>query len=169
LVCCYSSNGELKKTVELPHTISNWVGKALCVSETEGVGMSSPSVIEAFQPFFLELHLPYSVKRTEKLKLKVSVFNYASQALPVRLTLGRSETIQIVGGDKNSNKMEDNSVQLCIPPQSNLVHYFLVYGTQLGRHNVTATAAIDDAYPGECGGSSVVYNGARYELNVTIC
>ena len=153
----FSSNGELKKTVELPHTISNWVGKALCVSETEGFGMSSPSEIEAFQPFFLEIHLPYSVKRTEKLKLKVSVFNYANQALSVRLTLGRSETIRIVGDEKAS----DNSVQLCIPSQANLVHHFFVYSTELGRHNVTVTAAIDDTYPGECGASSAVYKGVR--------
>lgn len=120
--------------------------------------MSSSSEIEAFQPFFIEIHLPYSVKRTEKLKLKVSVFNYANQALPVRLTLGRSETIQIVGDEKKAN---DNSAQMCIPAQSNLVHYFIVYSTELGRHNVTVTAAIDDAYPGECGASSALYTGAR--------
>ena len=122
--------------------------------------MSSPAEIEAFQPIFLELHLPYSVKRTEKLKLKVSVFNYAKQALPVRLTLDRSvsETIQIVG-----NGTSDYSVQLCVSPQANLVHHFLVYATELGRHNITVTAAIDDMYPGECGSSS--QQAARSDAN----
>ena len=36
----FSSNGELKKLVELPHKITNWVGRALCVSESQGFGMS---------------------------------------------------------------------------------------------------------------------------------
>ena len=126
--------------------------------------MSLPSEIEAFQPFFVELHLPYSVKRTEKLKLKVSVFNYASQSLPVRLTFGHSETIQLVGKENSKqNGISDYSVQLCIPPKSNLVHHFVIYATQLGRHNVTVTATIDDLFPTECGSSSVVYQGVRSE------
>ena len=151
--------GEWKKSVELPHTITNWVGRALCVSESHGFGMSSPSEIEAFQPFFLELHLPYSVKRTEKLKLKVSVFNYATQSLPIRLTLAQSETIQLVPNGNDS--LIDYSAQLCILPKSNLVHHFVVYANQLGRHNVTVSAAIDDLFPTECGSSSVVFQGAR--------
>ena len=155
-----SFKGELKTTVELPHTISNWVGKALCVSETDGFGMSSPAEIEVFQPFFLELHLPYSVKRTEKLKLKVAVFNYAKQALPIRLTLDRSEAIQVVGNGTS----DYSSAQLCVPPQTNLVHHFHVYATELGRHNITVTAAIDDAHPGECGSSS--QQGARYSNRI---
>jgi hypothetical protein len=69
--------------------------------------MSSAANIEAFQPFFVELHLPYSVKRTEKLQLKISVFNYAPHPLPIRLTLGYSEQFELMN--------VSDSVILCVP------------------------------------------------------
>ena len=103
----FSSQGEFGKAVTLPHTITTWVGRALCVSESHGFGMSSAAHIEAFQPFFVELHLPYSVKRTEKLQLKISVFNYAPHPLPIRLTLGYSEQFELMN--------VSDLVILCVP------------------------------------------------------
>ncbi len=129
--------------VELPHTVTTWVGRALCVSESEGFGMSSAENVEAFQPFFLELHLPYSAKRTEKLQIKVSVFNYAPHSLPVRLTLPYSEQLELLS--------EKDSVSFCIAPRSNIVHHFLVHVTELGTHNVTIEATVDESYPQQCG------------------
>lgn len=139
----HSSKGNLKKTVELPHTVTTWVGRALCVSEREGFGMSSAANIEAFQPFFLEIHLPYAAKRTEKLKTKVSVFNYAPHALPVRLTLARSEQFELL--DKSP------SASFCIPARNKIVHHFLVSPTELGTHNFTVEAIVDETFPGHCG------------------
>lgn len=60
----------------LPHTITDWVGHAVCVSLEDGLGIAPPTTITAFQPFFLDYSLPYSVKRGEILHMKVSVFNY---------------------------------------------------------------------------------------------
>lgn len=139
----FSSRGEFGKAVALPHTITTWVGRALCVSESHGFGMSSAANIEAFQPFFLELHLPYSVKRTEKLQLKISVFNYASHSLPIRLTLAYSEQFELMS--------DSDSVLLCVPARNNVVHNFLIHAIEIGMHNVSVSATIDDNYPGECG------------------
>lgn len=138
-----SSLGESSKTVELPHTITTWVGRALCVSESHGFGMSSIADIEAFQPFFLEMHLPYSVKRSEKLELKISVFNYASHSLPIRLTLAYSEQFELLS--------DSDSILLCVPAKDSLVHHYVIHAIDIGTHNVSASATIDDHYPGECG------------------
>ena len=129
--------------MELPHTVTTWVGRALCVSESNGFGMSPLAEIEAFQLFFLELHLPYATKRGEKLQIKVSVFNYAGSDLPVRLTLAYSEQFELLS--------DTDSAILCIPAKNNKVHQFLVHAIELGHHNVTVSAVIDDSFPGECG------------------
>lgn len=149
-----SNDGEWNETFELPHTITTWAGRALCISEEAGFGLSSVSEIEVFKPFFLELFLPYSVKRTEKLKVKVSIFNYVRHSLPVRLTLVYSEQLELLS--------ESDTEILCVLPQNNKVHNFLIHGFELGRHNVTVTGVIDDTYSGECG-SSTVYSSARFK------
>lgn len=129
--------------MELPHTVTTWVGQAICVSESAGFGMSSAASIEAFQPFFLEVHLPYSAKRTEQFQIKVSAFNYAPHALPVRVTLGYSEQFELLG--------EKDSFSTCIPARSNAIHHFLIHATELGNHNVTVEAVVDESFPSECG------------------
>ena len=149
-----SSQGEYGKAVTLPHTITTWVGRALCVSESHGFGMSSPANIEAFQPFFVELHLPYSVKRTEKLQLKISVFNYAPHPLPIRLTLDYSEQFELMN--------VSDSVLLCVPARDSVVHHFLIHAIEMGTHNVSASATIDENYPGDCGPETLP--SARYSL-----
>lgn len=65
-----SSSGEWKDAgLELPHSVTTWQGRAVCVSEAYGFGMATGAAVEAFQPFFLELHIPYAAKRTEKLEV----------------------------------------------------------------------------------------------------
>lgn len=74
--------------------------------------------------------------------MKVSVFNYVGDDLPVRLILEHSDQYQLIG---------EPSVQLCIPARDNAVHRFTIDADQLGTHNVTISAVIDDEYPGQCG------------------
>lgn len=138
-----NSKGEFGKAVTLPHTITTWVGRALCVSESHGFGMTAAVDIEAFQPFFVEVHLPYSVKRTEKLQLKISVFNYAPHSLPIRLTLAYSEQFELIS--------DSDSTLLCVPARNNVVHHFVIHAIEIGKHNVSVSATIDDNFPGECG------------------
>jgi hypothetical protein len=114
--------------------------------------MSSAASIEAFQPFFVELHLPYSVKRTEKLQLKISVFNYAPHPLPIRLTLGYSEQFELMN--------VSDSVILCVPARDSVVHHFFIHAIEMGTHNVSTFATIDDNYPGDCGPE--ILPSARY-------
>ena len=70
---------------KLPDTITTWTGSAVCTNAVKGVGVSETVNITAFQPFFVEPVLPYSVKNGEILPLKVSVFNFAKDKLPVSI------------------------------------------------------------------------------------
>ena len=70
----------------LPHTVTSWVGSGFCTHLSSGLGVSAPTEIKGFQPFFVSLTLPYSVIRNEMINLPVTVFNYLSDCLNVSTT-----------------------------------------------------------------------------------
>ena len=69
----------------LPHSITNWMTHVMCVSPTEGVGFSKELELSSFQPFFVDIATPYSLKMDETFYLNVNVFNYLNYSLPVSL------------------------------------------------------------------------------------
>lgn len=61
---------------------------AFCLSP-KGFGLAPPADLRVFQPFFLELSLPYSIIRGERFELKATVFNYLTRCIMVSSHLGR--------------------------------------------------------------------------------
>lgn len=47
--------------------------------------------MEVFQPFFVSLNLPYSVKRGEVISIPVGVFNYLDEDFDVEVTLHNTD------------------------------------------------------------------------------
>jgi len=82
-----SDSGTVSLKRDLPHTITEWIGTTVCVSSQFGLGIAPPTQITAFQPFFLDYTIPYSIKRGEVVQLKVSLFNFLSFNLPVCMWL----------------------------------------------------------------------------------
>lgn len=68
-------SGETDVALTVPDTITTWETEAFCVSP-QGFGLAPRKEITVFQPFFLELSLPYSIVRGEQFELKATVFNY---------------------------------------------------------------------------------------------
>ena len=77
--------GEASLEVELPHTITQWVGNAMCNNQEDGLGVAAPVHITAFQPFFVSVNLPYSAIRGEIIPITVTVSNYLSECLTVSM------------------------------------------------------------------------------------
>ena len=75
--------GELSEEVAVPDTVTEWVGSAVCVHPSEGLGISSQASVTTFLPFFVDVTMPSFVKRGEVLPVKVSVFNYGEKCIPV--------------------------------------------------------------------------------------
>lgn len=76
-------SGVHTEKLPLPDTVTEWVGKAVCVHPEKGVGVSDRASVTTYTSFFADLTLPPSVKRGEILPVKISVFNYLHEALPV--------------------------------------------------------------------------------------
>ncbi|KAK0681740.1 A2MG protein, partial [Pygoscelis papua] len=85
-----SSEGNADLDVTIPDTITEWKANAFCTSADTGFGLSPTVSLRAFQPFFVELTLPYSVVRGEAFMLKATVFNYLTACIRVSVTLAQS-------------------------------------------------------------------------------
>ena len=48
-----------------------------------GLGISNAATIKIFQPFFVQMTLPYSVIRGEEIPVIVTVFNYLPSCVAV--------------------------------------------------------------------------------------
>nr|XP_029535870.1 alpha-2-macroglobulin-P-like [Oncorhynchus nerka] len=80
-----SESGTLDIPLTVPDTITTWETEAFCLAPG-GFSLAPPVEITVFQPFFLELTLPYSIIRGEHFELKATVFNYLSKCIMVSVT-----------------------------------------------------------------------------------
>ncbi|XP_050717838.1 alpha-2-macroglobulin-like isoform X1 [Eriocheir sinensis] len=141
--------GSQEQQVTLPDTITQWVGKAICVHPQAGVGISDKQSIITFTPFFIDLTLPPTVKRGEILPVKMSVFNYHSEALPVRVTLEDSTEYEILEEAGAPGVRGKRSA--CIPSNDKAVLTVRVRPSKIADVNLTVSAAVDAAEVGTCG------------------
>ncbi|NXK68024.1 OVOS protein, partial [Sylvietta virens] len=84
------SRGEVDVSYTIPDTITEWKASAFCVQDDAGFGISSPASLTAYQPFFVDLTLPYSVTRGEKFNLIANVFNYLNKCVQISAILAPS-------------------------------------------------------------------------------
>ncbi|NXT53834.1 OVOS protein, partial [Pluvianellus socialis] len=85
-----NSTGKASISYTIPDTITEWKASAFCVEELVGFGMSLPATLTVFQPFFVDLTLPYSVIRGEDFLLRANVFNYLDHCIKINVSLSDS-------------------------------------------------------------------------------
>ncbi|NXJ86026.1 A2MG protein, partial [Trogon melanurus] len=85
-----NSEGNADLDVTIPDTITEWKANAFCTSADTGFGLSPTVSLRAFQPFFVELTMPYSVVRGESFTLKATVFSYLTACIRVSVSLDES-------------------------------------------------------------------------------
>ncbi|NWW27659.1 A2MG protein, partial [Falcunculus frontatus] len=118
-----SSEGKADLEVTIPDTITEWKANAFCTSADAGFGLSPTVSLRAFQPFFVELTLPYSVVRGESFTLKATVFNYLPACIRVSVTLAQSTHFlaTLVEKEKESHCLCENvrkTVAWLVTPKS---------------------------------------------------
>ncbi|XP_033634887.1 uncharacterized protein LOC117296122 isoform X3 [Asterias rubens] len=157
-----SSQAEVE--VEVPDTITDWVGSGFCLSTEYGIGVSNPTTLRAFQPFFASYNLPYSVIRGEEVPVSVTVFNYLSECLVVKLTLQESSDFLL--------KDKDNEQRLCVCGAESKTAVFNVSFSELGMVPIEVHAVSVEDLNALCGNDAVsssrtgFSDGIRKELLV---
>jgi CD109 antigen len=116
-------NGNLTIEKELPDSITIWDISGFSLSNEYGFGIAKPATIIVKQNFFLMVHLPYSIRVGEILKIDVTVFNKFDRKSPidVDVTLFKTaaEEVQIVPQD-TVNEEENDEDQLPDDDENNL-------------------------------------------------
>ncbi|XP_034557120.1 murinoglobulin-1-like [Notolabrus celidotus] len=116
----------------VPDTITTWETEAFCLSP-QGFGLAPRKELTVFQPFFLELSLPYSIIRGENFELKATVFNYLSSCIMVTMTPTPSldYTLTPLSGDQYTS---------CLCGNERKTLSWIMAPAALGDVNVTMTA-----------------------------
>ncbi|KFO91276.1 Alpha-2-macroglobulin, partial [Buceros rhinoceros silvestris] len=142
-----SSEGKADLDVTIPDTITEWKANAFCTSADAGFGLSPTVSLRAFQPFFVELTMPYSVVRGESFTLKATVFNYLTTCIRVSVTLAQSAHFLATPVEK-----EEESYCLCENGRKTVA--WLVTPKSLGQVEFSVTTeALQNAKP--CGNTIV--------------
>ncbi|NXK98087.1 OVOS protein, partial [Formicarius rufipectus] len=100
--------GEVNVIYTIPDTITEWKASAFCVQDDAGFGITSPVSLTAFQPFFVDLTLPYSVIRGEKFNLIANVFNYLDKCVQISAILAKSSDYKA-----EILSLEGNTARVC--------------------------------------------------------
>uniref|UniRef100_A0A8C5GA48 Alpha-2-macroglobulin-like n=1 Tax=Gouania willdenowi TaxID=441366 RepID=A0A8C5GA48_GOUWI len=94
-------SGERDVPLIVPDTITTWETETFCLS-SQGFGLAPRQKVNVFQPFFLELTLPYSIIRGEQFELKATTFNYLTSCIMMTVTPAPATdyTLTPLSGDK---------------------------------------------------------------------
>ncbi|NWH75333.1 A2MG protein, partial [Piaya cayana] len=142
-----SSEGSADLVVTIPDTITEWKANAFCTSTETGFGLSPTVSLRAFQPFFVELTMPYSVVRDEAFTLKATVFNYLSACIRVSVTLAQSTHFL-------ANLVEKEEESHCLCENERKTVAWLVTPKSLGQVEFSvSTEALQNKQP--CGNAIV--------------
>ncbi|XP_067388743.1 CD109 antigen isoform X2 [Emydura macquarii macquarii] len=134
------SSRDTTMEVTVPDTITSWVASAFVISENLGLGITTaPVELEAFQPFFISLNLPYSVTRGEQFILEVNIFNYLKEATEVMVTLDLSDTFEILITSNEINATGNQQFVLVSGEDAKMVN-FPIKPKQLGEIPIKVTA-----------------------------
>ncbi|NXS87567.1 A2ML1 protein, partial [Erpornis zantholeuca] len=134
--------GSAEVTVTVPDAITEWEAGMFCTAP-QGLGLSPAVTLTAFQPFFVELALPYAVVRHETFTLRATVFNYLRQCLRVQVTLAESAELEVSPG-------AGDTYSGCVCADEAKTFQWGVRATSLGEVNITvSTEALSSTEP--CG------------------
>ncbi|KAL6471066.1 hypothetical protein MHYP_G00197160 [Metynnis hypsauchen] len=130
-------SGSAQVPVTVPDTITTWEADAFCLS-SEGLGVAPSAQLRVFQPFFLELSLPYSIIRGEMFELKATVFNYLSKCIMVKVTPAPSSHYTLKASS-------DGEYSSCLCANGRKTFKWTLVPSVLGVLNVTVSAEAEQS------------------------
>lgn len=107
--------------MQVPDSITSWVGEAVGLSSAWGLGIATPSLLKTFKPFFVDFTLPPQVVRGEQVKIPLSIYNYMGTCTevlsPPHTALPAAGAVSIsgsggggVGGEARRGMLEGHSI-----------------------------------------------------------
>ncbi|KAG8544762.1 hypothetical protein GDO81_021953 [Engystomops pustulosus] len=141
------SIGHSNTKLTVPDTITTWKVGVFCTSEENGFGLLDPVSLVTFQPFFLEVTVPYSAIQGETFNMKATVFNYLKQTIRIKIGLEKSDEF-------TAKKMTAGDEDYCIEANRRVTVTWETTLSTIGEVSFTVSA---QTLPGEghCGNEIV--------------
>ncbi|XP_067219832.1 alpha-2-macroglobulin-like [Chanodichthys erythropterus] len=139
------ATGSTQVSLTVPDTITTWEMDAFCLS-SKGLSLAPPAQLTVFQPFFLELSLPYSIIRGESFELKATVFSYLSKCIMVKVTPASSTAFTLVASNEPYSS--------CVCANGRKTFKWVLTASVLGAVNVTVNASAEPSRT-RCGTEAV--------------
>ncbi|XP_037051859.1 CD109 antigen-like [Bradysia coprophila] len=137
-------DGILTISRKMPDTITSWVISAFSVDPKTGLGLTrEPKSLKVFQPFFISLNLPFSVKRGEVVAVPVVLFNYMDTNVVANLILhNENGEFEFVDDDRSNQRSRHRQVD--VASDAGIASTFLIRFTAVGQIplKISATSAI---------------------------
>ncbi|XP_014307153.1 ovostatin homolog 2-like [Myotis lucifugus] len=128
------SSGSANVSFRIPDTITRWEANGFCVNGDAGFGISSTIALEASQPFFVEVTLPFSVVRKEESDVVVNVFSYLNTCAEISVQLEESENFEAYISTPKNNDSE------VIQAGERKTYVWTLIPKKLGKVNITVVA-----------------------------
>ncbi|XP_063290054.1 alpha-2-macroglobulin-like protein 1 isoform X2 [Pelobates fuscus] len=126
------SSGSMETELKVPDSITEWSGQMFCTG-AGSFALSKPTTLNVFKPYFVEMTLPYSIKRGETFVLKASLYNYLQECMQTEVTLIQSEDLRLKGTDKNIHN-------ICLCAGEKKTVSWPVTLTSTGHKNITVSS-----------------------------
>ncbi|OXB56298.1 hypothetical protein ASZ78_002123, partial [Callipepla squamata] len=133
-----SDDGQASLQVTVPDTITEWNANTFCVANT-GFGLSHLTTLRVFQPFFVDLSLPYSVTQGEIFSLKATVFNYLKDCVQVHTTLIETPELKV-------DSCPGCQFTSCLCANEAKTFVWNVTAIRLGKVNVTVSSVAEESH-----------------------
>src|SRR5205823_14600841 len=103
------AGGRAARQVEAPDSITTWMCRAVALSKEKGLGIGEAQ-LRVFQPFFLQVDLPYSAIRGEELPAKIALYNYDSAPQDFQVELEAAPWFELLDERAKTVRVEPNNV-----------------------------------------------------------
>ena len=101
--------GRATLAADVPDSITTWMLRAVGVSRDHGLGVAEAG-LTVFQPFFLQVDLPFSAVRGEELPVKVALYNYLNSAQRFFVELDEADGFDLLDDATKSVEVGPNNV-----------------------------------------------------------
>ena len=128
------AQGRATISAEAPDSITTWMLRAVAVSQEHGLGVAEAG-LTVFQPFFLQVDLPYSAVRGEEFPVKAALYNYLDTPQDFYVELEESGRFDL---------LDDSAKTVTVAPNEVGGVEFLIRLTGLGSVPLKVTARSRD-------------------------
>lgn len=122
----------------VPDTITSWMISAFSIHPVNGLGVTkSLRKLQVFQPFFISLSLPYSIKRGEILSVPVIIFNYMENETNAQITIHNADNeFDFIDSNNTIENVDERSKMLSITSNNAASAVFTIKPKKIGAISI---------------------------------